>query len=116
MIDLEELEREGHEWDHGQLLRAARQMAERIRALEAELARVRAETVEMCKSGARISTEAPTVKGQAVTPFIDWSAVDAEFSGHIMPGLGDAPQCPRCGATRLDVPCVDAAVKEGGGG
>jgi hypothetical protein len=40
-VDIDELEREGHEWDHGQLLRAARQMAGRIRTLEAELAEAR---------------------------------------------------------------------------
>lgn len=38
VVDLDELESEGHEWDHGQLLRAARSLGAELRTLRARVA------------------------------------------------------------------------------
>lgn len=46
-VDLDELDREGHEWDHGQLLRAARSLGARLRTLRARVAELEAENREV---------------------------------------------------------------------
>ena len=42
-MDLDELDREGHEWDHGQLLRAARSLGAELRTLRARVGELEAE-------------------------------------------------------------------------